>query len=168
MSHITKTAIMMVSIIFLFIQSASALTPLSESRLKNVTGQSGIIVDTDEVLGINFNTEKLLFTDSDGTNGTGAALSLNKIEFAGRVSLGTPVSINTAMMMDPFSDTAKKAIDINLNQAEIWLDRYHIESITIESISGPGMVNAGKSFGSITVEGFNAELSGNIRISSIN
>jgi hypothetical protein len=58
-------------------------------------------------------------------------------------------------------------INIEMDKALVQIDRYHIESITIEGENGVRFMNEGKSFGSITVEGFKAEISGKIRISPL-
>lgn len=168
MNRNLNIAIIMVSVFILFTGQALALTPVSPEKLKATTGQAGITAVAEDILGVDWTADKVVFGDSDGTDGTPALLSLNDIEFAGQITLNNPVSALASAELDPFTGTMKKGINLTMDGAVVEIDRYHIDSITIEEAPGAEnkFMNAGKSFGSITVEGFKAEISGKIRITS--
>jgi hypothetical protein len=166
MTRLSYIATIMVSIILITGQ-ALALTPVSPEKMKALTGQAGISVDARDVIGIDWTAEKVVFRDEDGTDGNPAHLALNGVEYAGTVFLNNPVSVNPASLIDPFTGKMTSGINIEMDKALVQIDRYHIESITIEGENGVRFMNEGKSFGSITVEGFKAEISGKIRISPL-
>jgi hypothetical protein len=165
MKKILCIATLMVSIIILITGQALALTPVPSEKLKAVTGQAGITVNAKDILGVDWTAERVVFTDEDGTDGNPASLCLNGIEYAGSITLKNPVSVNPASLIDPYTGKITNGMNIELDGAVVQIDRYHIESITIEGAPGVKYMNEGKSFGSITVEGFHAEISGKIRIS---
>jgi hypothetical protein len=168
MNRNLNIAIIMVSVFILFTGQALALTPVSPEKLKATTGQAGITFEAEDILGVDWTADKVVFGDSDGTDGTPALLSLNDIEYAGRIHLNNPVSAFPSAEIDPYTGTMKTGINLNMDRAVVEIDRYHVDSITIEEVPGSGkkFMNAGKSFGSITVEGFKAEITGSIRITS--
>lgn len=168
MNRILNIAKTMVSIIILFTGQAYALTPVSPEKLKSVTGQAGMTVEAGDILGIDWTADKIVIGDSDGTDGNPALLSLNNIEYAGSITLDNPVSVVPSHELDPYTGTMRNGINLEMDGADIKIDRYHIDSITIEGVKGSGTkyMNEGKSFGSITVEGFHAKISGKIRIST--
>ena len=144
-----------------------ALTPVPQEELKSFTGQAGISAIMEDTLGVDWSADKIAFGDSDGTDGTPAFLCLNNVEYAGRVTLNNPVLTTVSSEKDPYTGMVKAGINIEMNGAVVEIDRYHIDSITIEgAAAGTNFVNAGKSFGSITVEGFYAEITGKIRITT--
>ncbi|MDY0131242.1 MAG: hypothetical protein RBR53_01105 [Desulforegulaceae bacterium] len=168
MTKFSYIATIMVSIIILTAGQAIALSPVSPEKMKTLTGQSGIRISSDNILGIDWTAENLIFRDDDGTDGNPASLLIKGIVYSGKTFLDNPVSINQTTSIDPYTGRLTSGINVELDKSLVQIDRYHIGSITIQGEDGVKFMNDGKSFGSITVEGFKAEISGNIRISSFN
>jgi predicted aspartyl protease len=142
--------------------SALALSVMSESQLRQTTGQAGIVMTAEDKVGLNMDIKTLAYGDTDGTyDGKAAYLSLNDIQMRGSITLRNPVSTTVTTEMDPYANTMLTGINIQMNGAVVEMNRLHIGSITVGDQPG-----AGKSFGSITVEGFRAEISGNVRITA--
>ena len=168
MNRILNIALTLVSTIILLTGSARALTVVSSAQLKTITGQAGITLTAKDTLGLNWSADKIVYGDSDGTNGIPGFLSFNNVEYVGDITFKNPVMVRASNEIDPYTGTMKSGMNVEMNGAVVKIDRYHIGSITIEGEDGAGRpyANAGKSFGSITVEGFSAEISGKIRITS--
>lgn len=168
MNRFFNIATLLVSTIILFAATANALTPVSNEDLRTFTGQAGMSLEISDRLGIDWKSDKIIFGDTDGTDGTPAFLSLNKVTYSGSVNFKNAVSSRVTTELDPYTGALKAGINLEMDGAVVEMDRFHIESITIDGAPGSEkqFANAGKSFGSITVEGFSAIISGKIRITS--
>ena len=140
---------------------ASALTSMTEDQMRNATAQAGIVATMQDRVDFNTHVKTLAYGDDDGTDGRGAFLSLNNIEFKGSVTAINPVSTTVTTEMDRYRNTMLTGLNVSMNGVVVEMEKLNIGSITVGDAPGQG-----KSFGSITVEGFRAEISGNIRITA--
>jgi len=137
------------------------LTPLTEAGMREATAQAGIAITAADRVALNMEIGSLVYGDDDGTNGTAAYLSMNDISVQGSVDLKEPINISVSSEKDLNSNEIVTGIDINLNGAVIDMDHFDIGSITVGTAPGEG-----KSFGSISIRDYHAEISGNVRITA--
>lgn len=143
---------------------ASALTSMTETQMRNATGQAGITAVLEDRVDFNTHVRTLAYGDSDGANGiegTGAFISLNNIDFKGSVTALNPVTTSVTTEMDRYRNTMLTGLNISMSGMVVEVEKLNIGSITVGNAPGQG-----KSFGSFTMEGFRAEISGNIRITA--
>lgn len=141
--------------------SSFALTSMTEDQMRNATGQAGIVATMQDRTEFNTYVKTLAYGDDDGTDGRGAFLSLNDIEFKGSVTAINPVTTNVTTEMDRYRNTMLTGLNVSMNGVVVEMEKLNIGSITVGDAPGQG-----KSFGSISIEGFRAEISGNIRITA--
>jgi hypothetical protein len=137
------------------------LTPLTETGMREATAQAGIALTATDRVALDMEIGSLVYGDDDGTNGTAAYLSMNDISCQGSVLLKSPVNIAVTTEKDPNSNTMVTGVDINIDGAVIDVDHFDIGSITVGPEPGQG-----KSFGSIKIRGYHAEISGNVRLTA--
>jgi hypothetical protein len=137
------------------------MTALTETGMREATAQAGIAITAADKIALNMEIGSLVYGDNDGTNGTAGYLSMNDISFQGSVDLKEPVNISVSTEQDLFSNTMVTGINISLNGAVIDVDHFDIGSITVGTEPGQG-----KSFGSISIRDYHAEISGNVRITT--
>jgi hypothetical protein len=138
-----------------------ALSSMSDAEMQDTTAQAGFILSADEQIGIAMNAETISYGDDDGTNGTAGYLSLNNVEIQGGITMTNPTKIEMTTEMDPYTQTEKTGLNIELNGLVVQMDKMRIGSITVGSAPGEG-----KSFGSFEMTGFRAEISGKLRITT--
>jgi hypothetical protein len=141
--------------------SYADLAEMTETQMRNTTAQAGIaLTATDRII---FDSEigSISYGDEDGTDGTPGYLSMNNIVMKGYADLHNPVTVGVTTKTDYFSEIALTGIDISFDRAEIHMDKFEIESITVGSAPGQG-----KSFGSFRMTDYHATISGNVRITS--
>ncbi len=141
--------------------SATALTSMTETQMRNATGQAGIVATMQDRTEFNTYVKTLAYGDDDGTDGRGAFLSMNDIEFKGSVTALNPVTTNITSEMDPYGNRMLTGLNIGMDGVVVEMEKLNIGSITVGDAPGQG-----NSFGSISIEGFRAEISGNIRITT--
>jgi hypothetical protein len=137
------------------------MTALTETGMREATAQAGIAITAADQIALSMEIGSLVYGDSDGTDGTAGYLSMNDISFQGTVGLKEPVNISVTTEQDLYSNTMVTGININIDGAVIDVDHFDIGSITVGPVPGEG-----KSFGSIRIRDYHAEISGNVRITA--
>jgi hypothetical protein len=137
------------------------MTALTETGMREATAQAGIAITAADQIALNMEIGSIVYGDSDGTNGTAGYLSMNDISFQGSIKLDEPVAISVTTERDLFSHNMVTGINVSLNGATIDIDHFNIGSITVGTKPGEG-----KSFGSISIRDYHAQISGNVRISA--
>jgi len=137
------------------------MTALTETGMREATAQAGIAITAADRVALNMEIGSLVYGDDDGTDGTAGYLSMNDISLQGSVDLKEPVNVSVTTEQDPFSNTMVTGINISLNGVVIDVDHFDIGSITVGPTPGEG-----KSFGSISIRDYHAEISGNVRITT--
>jgi hypothetical protein len=137
------------------------MTALTETGMREVTAQAGIAITASDQIALNMEIGSIVYGDSDGIDGTAGYLSMNDISFQGAIKLDEPVFISVTTEQDRFSHTMVTGINVSLNGATIDIDHFDIGSITVGTEPGEG-----KSFGSISIRDYHAQISGNVRISA--
>jgi hypothetical protein len=134
---------------------------LSDNELRGVTGQAGIALTAEDHVGLNIEMDTLAYGDNDGVNGKGGYLSLNDVRVIGGVDFISPVSVEITTEMDPYAGKMLTGLNVAMDGVKIAIDEFSIGSITVGPNPGEG-----KSFGSISMSGYRAEISGKIRITT--
>jgi hypothetical protein len=148
--------------IMLFPQAGNAeLKKLSEDDMRGVTGQAGISLTAEDHLDLNIELDTLAYGDDDGVNGKGGYLSLNDVRVIGGMDFVSPVSVEITTEMDPYQNKMLTGLNVAMDGVKIAIDEFSIGSITVGPNPGEG-----KSFGSISMTGYRAEISGKIRITT--
>ena len=137
------------------------MTALTETAMREATAQAGIAITAADRIVLDMEIGSLVYGDSDGTDGTAGYISMNDISLQGAISLQEPVFISVTTENDLFSHTMVTGINVSLNGATIDIDRFDIGSITVGTEPGEG-----KSFGSISIRDYHAQISGNVRITA--
>jgi hypothetical protein len=148
--------------LFLLPQIGNAeMASLSDDEMKAVTGQAGITFTAEDHVDFDMNIDTLAFGDDDGIDTNGGYLSLNDITLIGSADFDSPVSVAITTEMDPFQNTMLTGLDLEMSGMEVKIDEFSIGSITVGSQPGEG-----KSFGSISMTGYHAQISGKLRITT--
>jgi hypothetical protein len=148
--------------IMLFPQAGNAeLKGLSDTEMRGVTGQAGISLTAEDHLDLNIELDTLAYGDDDGVNGKGGYLSLNDMRVIGGIDFISPVSVEITTEMDPFQNKMLTGLNVSMDGVKVAIDEFSIGSITVGPNPGEG-----KSFGSISMSGYRAEISGKIRITT--
>jgi len=137
------------------------MTALTETGMREATAQAGIAITAADQIALNMEIGSIVYGDSDGIDGTAGYLSINDVSFQGSIKLDEPVFISVTTEKDLFSHTMVTGINVSLNGATIDIDHFDIGSITVGTEPGEG-----KSFGSISIRDYHAQISGNVRISA--
>jgi hypothetical protein len=137
------------------------MTALTETGMREATAQAGIAITAADQIALNMEIGSIVYGDSDGIDGTAGYLSINDVSFQGTIKLDEPVFISVTTEQDLFSRTMVTGINVSLNGATIDIDHFDIGSITVGTEPGEG-----KSFGSISIRDYHAQISGNVRISA--
>jgi hypothetical protein len=137
------------------------MTALTETGMREATAQAGIAITAADQIALDMEIGSLVYGDDDGTDGTAGYLSMNDISFQGSVNLKEPVTVSVTTEQDLYSNTMVTGINVNFNGATIDVDYFDIGSITVGTEPGEG-----KSFGSISIRDYHAEISGNVRITT--
>ena len=135
------------------------LSLMTDDELREVTGQGGISFVAEDTIAFDMNIDTVYYGDDDGTDGTPGYLSLNDISFKGSTTFDSPVKVDLSTEFDPFANGYNTGINIAVEGVKIDIDHFRIGSITVGSEPGHG-----KSFGSIQMSGYSAEISGKVRI----
>ena len=141
------------------------MTPLGDTQLEAVSGQSGIELFA-QALGLEIEGDTLYYHDDDGVaaGDTGAYLSFCGIRYEGRVTYGSPLLIDqgrfTPIIGDGISgDDSISGLNILIDDMTIRIDSMEIEAIRVGSAAGTGL-----SFGAIGMRGLEAQISGQVQI----
>lgn len=137
------------------------MTALTETGMREATAQAGIAITAADRIALDMEIGSIVYGDSDGIDGTAGYLSINDVSFQGSVMLDEPVFISVTTEQDLFSHTMVTGINVSLNGATIDIDHFDIGSITVGTEPGEG-----KSFGSISIRDYHAQISGNVRITA--
>ena len=138
------------------------LVPMSETQMRQITGQAGVSISLSDQLDLNMDIGTVSYGDTDGNgNGEAAYLSLNDVSIHGSAVMLNPVSIEITTKDDGYRNTVATGVDLKMDGMIIDIEKFKIGSITVGS--GPGQ---GTSFGSISITDYHAEISGNVRIST--
>ena len=135
------------------------LSLMTDDELREVTGQAGISLVAEDMIGFDMKIDTVSYCDDDGTDGTPGYLSLNDISFKGSTTFDTPVKIDLSTEFDPFANCVNTGINLEVERVKVDIDHFSIGSIKVGSAPGQG-----KSFGSFQMSGFSADISGKVRI----
>jgi hypothetical protein len=139
----------------------AVMTVLTETGMRAATAQAGIAITATDRVTLAMEMQSLIYGDEDGTDGTPGYVSFNDVSFLGVIDVPEPVSVSVTTEEDAFSNGRVTGITIDMNGAVIDVDHFEIGSITVGSEPGEG-----KSFGSISIRDYHAEIRGNVRITA--
>jgi hypothetical protein len=135
------------------------LSLMTDDELREVTGQGGISFVAEDKIAFDMNLDNVYYCDDDGTDGTPGYLSLSDVSFKGSTTFDSPVKVDLATQFDPFANAVNTGINIDVKGVKVDVDHFKIGAIRVGNAPGQG-----KSFGSIQMTGFSAEISGKVRI----
>lgn len=130
-----------------------AVTAMTEAELDAVTGQAGVVVSVDH-LNLASDIKTVAFGDDDS-----GWLSMNDVKMTSFVNFETPLEMQIVTEFNPYTGHEMEMMKVNLSDMHIRMDEFSIGSITVGARPGEG-----NSFGSIHMSGFEARISGDVRI----
>jgi len=128
---------------------------MSDNELRQVTGQAGIAIQPSDVLGLNIDPQRLARNDGDG-DPYANAFALNSAMPG--ITLSEPSDLDKQFAAEIIGDS-EEAVGINMTIQD--MDVY-IDEITTDLRLGNG--DAYSSLGIVSIQGFHAHISGNVRI----
>lgn len=137
------------------------MTSLSETGMRSVTAQAGIVMSTVEDVDFNMEIDTIAYGDTGLNPEESAFLSFNDIILEGAINSDKPVSVGVSTELNPYTGFVDTGVSITMTEVEIDIDHFEIGSITIGSMPGEGA-----SFGKFTLSDYHARISGNIRITT--
>jgi hypothetical protein len=131
--------------------SFAKMTVMTDNELKQITGQAGITIHPEDIVGLNINTESLSYTDQDSNNW----FAFCDTTLQGSIAAE---SIEYDFLSQPSSDGQEVAgVSFNLKNVEINIDNFQTDMRL-------GDENGSDSLGLFGVMGMKARISGNVRI----
>ncbi len=144
------------------VQSYADLSPLSATELRAATGQAGIAVTVEDKIAIDIEKGQVAYCDEDGTDGTPGYLSANGISFHGSVSSNNPITVEVTTEPSLYTGKVATGMNIAMNDVQMDINEWSIDSITVGSELG-----SGNSFGGFSFTGnHHISISGNLRITA--
>jgi hypothetical protein len=144
-------AIWAISLLIMPQKSFAKMTVMSDSELKAVTGQAGITIHPEDILGLNIDTESLSYTDQDSNKWFGFCDTTLQGSIAAE-------SIEYDFVSEPSGDGHEVAgVSFNLKNVEVNIDHFQTDMRL-------GDENGSDSLGLFGVMGMKARISGNVRI----
>ena len=152
-------------VIFLFIipfNSFAKMAVMSDNEMSQVTGQAGITIKPEDVLGINVDAELLSYTDTDGNeNGLGPFIALCDTTLRGSISAE---SIDYDFISQPTGDGQQIAgISLNVENVEVNIDHFQTD-IRLGNNNGSDLYDNSNSLGIFGMYGFKTRISGKMRV----
>jgi hypothetical protein len=131
--------------------SFAKMTVMADSELKAITGQAGITIQPEDIVGLNINTESLSYTDQDSNNW----FALCDTTLQGSIAAE---SIEYDFVSQPSSDGQEVAgVNFNLKNVEVNIDHFQTDMRL-------GDENGSESLGIFGIMGMKARISGNVHI----
>ena len=128
---------------------------MSDNELRQVTGQAGIAIQPSDVLGLNIDPQRLARNDGDGDD-YGGAFALNNAMPG--ITFSEPSDLDKQFATEIIGDS-EEAVGINMTIQD--MDVY-VDEMTTDLRLGKG--DAYSSLGVISIQGFHAHISGDVRI----
>jgi hypothetical protein len=152
-------------VIFLFIipfNGFAKMAVMSDNELRQVTGQAGITIKPEDVVGINIDAESISYTDTDGVeNGLGPFIALCDTTLRGSISAE---SIDYDFISQPSDDGQQIAgISFNLKDVEVNIDHFQTD-IRLGNNNGSDLYDNSNSLGVFGMYGVKTRISGNMRV----
>ena len=144
-------AIWVISLFIIPLNGFAKMAVMSDNDLRQVTGQAGIAIQPEDVLGLNIDAEKLSYTDTDSN----AWFGLCDTTLRGSI---TAESIEYEIINQPTNDGHMVAgINLNVKDVEVNIDHFQTDMRL-------GDENGSDSLGIIGMFGMKTRISGNMRI----
>lgn len=131
------------------------MTVMPDNELRQITGQAGITIQPEDIIGLNIDHEKLARNDGD-FNGLEDTLAL--CNAASGLTFSDPTETDQRFATAIVGDS-KSAMGINMTIQD--MDVY-IDEMATDLRLGSG--DAASSLGILSIQGFHAHISGNVRI----
>jgi hypothetical protein len=148
-------AIWVISLIMMPQISHAKMTTLSDNELRQITGQAGISIQPEDVRGMNIDAEKLARNDGDGDDFRTAFAFANTVP---GITFSEPTEDDHKFAAQIVGD-ANGVMGINMEIQDLDV---RIDEMTADLRLGSE--HASDSLGIITMRGFHAHISGNVRI----
>jgi hypothetical protein len=148
-------AIWVISLIMMPRNCFAKMTTLSDNELRQITGQAGISIQPEDVLGMNIDAERLARNDGDGDDfGTAFAVA-NTVP---GITFSEPTEIDHRFANQIVGDAdGVSGINMTIKDLDVSIDEMTADLRL-------GSKNASDSLGIFTMRGFHAHISGNVRI----
>ncbi len=148
-------AIWVISLMIMPQNGFAKMTVMSDNALRKVTGQAGIAIQPEDFASLNIDAERLARNDGDGDD-FGNAFALSSA--VPGITFSEPTDIDQKFANEIIGDS-EGAVGINMTIQD--MDVY-IDEMTTDLRLGSG--DASSSLGIVSILGFHAHISGNVRI----
>jgi uncharacterized protein DUF6160 len=148
-------AIWVISLMIMPQNGFAKMTVMSDNQLRQITGQAGIAIQPGNFIGLNLDAERLARNDGDGDD-FGDAFALNNV--MPEITFSDPTALDQKFATEIIGDS-EDAIGINMTIQD--MDVY-IDEMTSDLRLGSG--DSSSSLGIVSIQGFHAHISGNVRI----
>jgi len=137
---------------------------LTNEELSNVRAQTGVSLTT-KGFSMEGQTRVLAWGDKDGSDAVGVRgkgwISMNNLSYKATADFGDSLNASVTTAEGPNGITEIKGMELTFNQADIFIEHFEAESITLGGAPGEG-----KSLGSLVIGDMGMKFSGSMKFAA--